>query len=208
MRPCVYGCNSAGVKVRSSTRPEHPFGGFRRCSPIFPGLRGQHACWPWNPFPCRSKNMRNFLIGLGLGVAAGTMIAPSSGDETRERLRRKTEEILDGVRGRANQLRQRAGMLGDVVQSIRSPQRGAENERSSRSEAAASRAEEPESGSGTRLNTISREALLEVYGIGPVLADKIIQNRPYGRAHEVVERGILPQSTFENLRQALGRKSA
>jgi competence protein ComEA len=152
--------------------------------------------------------MRNFLIGLGLGVAAGTMIAPSSGDETRERLRKKTEEILDGVRGRANQIRHRAGMLGDVVQSIRRPTRGAENERGSRSEAGASRAEEPESGSGTRLNTISREELLEVYGIGPVLADKIIQNRPYGRAHEVVERGILPQSTFENLREALGKKSA
>ena len=150
--------------------------------------------------------MRNFLIGLGMGVVAGSMIAPASGDETRARIRGKAEEILDGARGRANWIRQNAGMLGDVVQSLRKPSRRTQSDSGSR--ARESSAEERESGRGTRLNTISREELLQVYGIGPVLADKILQNRPYSRPEEVVERGILPQSTFEKLRETLGRKSA
>ena len=157
--------------------------------------------------------MRNFLIGLGMGVVAGSMIAPASGDETRARIRGKAEEILDGARGRANWIRQNAGMLGDVVESLRKPSRRTESDSGSRAEERGSRAressaEEPESGWTTRLNTISREELLQVYGIGPVLADKILQNRPYSRPEEVVERGILPQSTFEKLRETLGRKSA
>jgi gas vesicle protein len=157
--------------------------------------------------------MRNFLIGLGMGVVAGSMIAPASGDETRARIRGKAEEILDGARGRANWIRQNVGMLGDAVQNLRKPSRRAQSETGSSTEERGSRAREssagePESGWATRLNTISREELLQVYGIGPVLADKILQNRPYKRPEEVVERGILPQSTFENLRETLGRKSA
>src|SRR5690348_4504167 len=49
------------------------------------------------------------------------------------------------------------------------------------------------------LNTVTREQLLSVYGIGPVLADRIIQSRPYAYSREVVERGIIPDSAFENL---------
>jgi gas vesicle protein len=149
--------------------------------------------------PCRSNEMKNFLIGLGVGIAAGTMIAPARGEETREQLRGRAQDILHRVRGRADRAWQRAAMAGDVVRSVRGP-------RSERRERAGER--EERDGSVTRLNSISREELLEVYGIGPVLADKIIQNRPYNRADEVVERGILPQSTFEKLREALGRRSA
>lgn len=143
--------------------------------------------------------MRSFLIGLGLGIAAGTMIAPARGDETRDRVRERAEEILGRVRARANRAWQRAAMAGDVVQKMRTPARRPRRESAGREE---------RDGSATRLNSISREELMQVYGIGPVLADKIIQNRPYNRAAEVVERGILPQSTFESLREALRRMSA
>ncbi|HZU44684.1 MAG TPA: hypothetical protein VE994_18545 [Terriglobales bacterium] len=144
--------------------------------------------------------MRNFLIGLGLGIAAGTMIAPASGDESRARVRGRAQQIFHRVRRRVNRGWQKAAMAGDVVRSIRSRSRTERRD--------ANAGDDRETGSATRLNTISREELLEIYGIGPVLADKIIQNRPYNRAEEVVERGILPQSTFGNLREALGRKSA
>lgn len=144
--------------------------------------------------------MRKFLIGFGVGLAAGTMIAPARGEQTREQLRGRAQDILRRVRGRADRAWQRAAMAGDVARSMRGPRRP------KRSENAGWR--EERDNSGTRLNSISREELLEVYGIGPVLADKIIQNRPYSRADEVVERGILPQSTFEKLREALGRRSA
>ena len=142
--------------------------------------------------------MRSFLIGLGLGIAAGTMIAPAKGDETRDRVRERADEILGRVRARANRAWQRAAMAGDVVRSMRTPARSQRRESIQR---------EDRDDSATRLNSISREELLQVYGIGPVLADKIIQNRPYTRAAEVVERGILPQSTFESLRAALGKSA-
>jgi DNA uptake protein ComE-like DNA-binding protein len=53
------------------------------------------------------------------------------------------------------------------------------------------------------LNTATRQQLLSVYGIGPVLADRIIQNRPYAAAYDVVEKGIIPESIFVQLRKQL-----
>jgi gas vesicle protein len=58
------------------------------------------------------------------------------------------------------------------------------------------------------LNTATREALIVVHGIGEVLADRIMENRPYQKAYEVVEKGILPESTFLQLRRELLEKSA
>jgi DNA uptake protein ComE-like DNA-binding protein len=55
----------------------------------------------------------------------------------------------------------------------------------------------------TRLNTATREQLLSVYGIGPVLADRIIAGRPYSSTRDVVDRGIITESIFANLQQEL-----
>jgi DNA uptake protein ComE-like DNA-binding protein len=51
------------------------------------------------------------------------------------------------------------------------------------------------------LNSISRDELQAVYGIGPVIADRIIRGRPYRHDREVVERGILSDSVFAQLRR-------
>lgn len=62
----------------------------------------------------------------------------------------------------------------------------------------------PAAGSGAEvLNSATRQQLLSVYGIGPVLADRIIQNRPYAAAYDVVEKGIIPESIFVQLRKQL-----
>src|SRR5207248_1108674 len=59
------------------------------------------------------------------------------------------------------------------------------------------------------INTVSREELVTVNGIGFALADKIISNRPYSSRQELVQRGILPQSTFDQLeRELLAKRSA
>ena len=44
-----------------------------------------------------------FLLGLGLGVAAGVLLAPKSGAETRELIRSKAEESGDYLRSRADE---------------------------------------------------------------------------------------------------------
>jgi hypothetical protein len=40
---------------------------------------------------------------------------------------------------------------------------------------------------------------MNVSGIGPVLADRIISGRPYSSRRDLIERGIVSQSTFEEL---------
>lgn len=39
-----------------------------------------------------------FLIGMGLGIALGLLIAPARGEETRERLMREAEDLAQAPR--------------------------------------------------------------------------------------------------------------
>jgi gas vesicle protein len=49
-----------------------------------------------------------FFLGLGLGVAAGVLFAPKSGEETRAFLRSKADEGADYVKRASNDLRDNA----------------------------------------------------------------------------------------------------
>lgn len=50
--------------------------------------------------------MTKFLVGLGLGVTLGVLVAPASGEETRRQLRDKAEDFRDEK-------------LGNVIQKSR-----------------------------------------------------------------------------------------
>src|SRR5579859_435414 len=47
-----------------------------------------------------------FIVGLGVGVAVGLLIAPRSGEETRKILRSKAEEGADFVKTKADESRE------------------------------------------------------------------------------------------------------
>jgi gas vesicle protein len=58
-----------------------------------------------------------FFLGLGLGVAAGLLLAPKSGEETRHLIRDKAVEGKDYLRRRSDELRESAS---DYVERGRS----------------------------------------------------------------------------------------
>ena len=47
------------------------------------------------------RNIVSFAAGIGVGVAAGLLLAPSSGAELRSSISDKVQNISDKVRGRA-----------------------------------------------------------------------------------------------------------
>ena len=148
--------------------------------------------------------MKAFLAGLGLGLAA-SVLAPKR------------------LSNRSRQSRGESSQPGDVHAPIRrislaasrpEPSHKRTTPEAVRAPAAAHsqpRAEEPSKPAPARpagtpeyvLNSATRQQLLSVYGIGPVLADRIIQNRPYAAAYDVVEKGIIPESIFAQLKKQL-----
>ena len=55
-------------------------------------------------YPNEGRVLRNFMsfaAGVGVGVAAGMLLAPSSGQELRESISDRVQSIGDKVRGRA-----------------------------------------------------------------------------------------------------------
>lgn len=47
------------------------------------------------------RNVMSFAAGIGVGVAAGVLLAPSSGAELRNTISDKVHDISDKVRGRS-----------------------------------------------------------------------------------------------------------
>ena len=55
-----------------------------------------------------SNNISYFFLGLGVGVAAGLLFAPQSGEETRVMLKNRAEEGRDVLKRRSEELRDTA----------------------------------------------------------------------------------------------------
>lgn len=151
--------------------------------------------------------MKAFFVGLGTGYAIGTLWAPKPGREARQDLKRKAgelrdkagqqvsrlKEVVDDRRPLLRQFKQEAQPYVDQAQKV---VRDVAEQLKQTAQSVASRA-----GSGplTMLNTASRADLKSVYGIGPVLADKIVKGRPYTSERDVIDRNIIPESTLKEL---------
>ena len=148
--------------------------------------------------------MRKLLAGLALAVGAA-MVLQKSWTGTQRQVTRPPGEPKNGHAGKPRP--------GPTVLRPQAPeQRGRRTENTIPPDSKAGHQEPPlqagsktpAAGSGAEmLNTATRQQLLSVYGIGPVLADRIMQNRPYAAAYEVVEKGIIPESIFVQLRKQL-----
>ncbi len=55
-------------------------------------------------------------------------------------------------------------------------------------------------GSSIDLNQCSREDLLRVPGLSEMLADRIIDNRPYRHRLDLVARMVVPSGVYQNIR--------
>ena len=62
--------------------------------------------------------MGNFLLGLGIGITAGVLLAPSSGSETRKYLADKAAEGSDYMAEQGRQLKESASDLYDRGRNI------------------------------------------------------------------------------------------
>lgn len=69
------------------------------------------------------KRLSYFFLGLGLGVAAGMLLAPKSGEETREFLKQKADEGADYLKRRGDDLRESANEYVDRGRTVLSRQR-------------------------------------------------------------------------------------
>jgi len=50
------------------------------------------------------------------------------------------------------------------------------------------------------INSATRDQLMTLKGIGPAYADKIIKNRPYSRKDDLVKNRVLPQATYNGIK--------
>jgi competence protein ComEA len=148
--------------------------------------------------------MKAFLTGLGIGVGLGVLFAPDSGEATRKKVGHRISDWSESLSRPAENLKKATRGVGDRVSET------APKASETSSDLPLKKSVDGESASSDideLINTAGRQELMNVKGIGAVLADKIISGRPYSSRRDLLERGILPQSTFDELERELDRQS-
>jgi gas vesicle protein len=69
------------------------------------------------------NGLSSFLLGLGVGVGIGMLLAPKSGQETREYLKGKAGESSDFLKQRSGEMRQTASEWVDKSKEALSRQK-------------------------------------------------------------------------------------
>lgn len=70
----------------------------------------------------QTSGLSYFIVGLGVGVAVGMLMAPRSGEETRQILRSKADESADYLKNKADEskdyMRRRGSELRDSASDL------------------------------------------------------------------------------------------
>jgi len=160
-----------------------------------------------------------FFAGLGTGAALGMLLAPKSGSELRgdiqefardsyEQGRERLQPVIDQAREKVepmvNQARERVEpVVNEVRQRIDTLTTQASSVADRVVDQASDLKERVMNGSLLSIiNEWSHDRLIAIDGIGPVLAQKIIQHRPYSSEQDLIDLKALPPSAIENLRKA------
>jgi gas vesicle protein len=146
--------------------------------------------------------MKSFFAGLGIGAVLGVLFAPSRGEVTRQTVRECVMRLLDDFGPWV-------GKAKGVIQETKAPHSRGPNGESTKSDCPPKKDQAREirpSVTSDLINTLSREELLNVNGVGSTLADKIISSRPYSSRQELVQRGISSQNTLEELERELSNR--
>jgi DNA uptake protein ComE-like DNA-binding protein len=129
------------------------------------------------------------VIALAIGLAVGCTTKDSKNDqEIRQQAAQTTAEVKQGAKQAGEQIKEGATVAERKIDDVAAGVKDGLKAPSPAGTADATGAVDINSATETRLTTLP--------GVGPAEARKIIRNRPYDRAHELVTKGVMDEDEF------------
>ena len=124
-------------------------------------------------------------------------------DQARQKLEPVVNQVREKVEPAMNEAREKAQpMIDNIRESVDSVMAQGSSVRDRVADESANSLSGANGDLLTILNEWPHERLIEIDGIGPVLATRIIQHRPYRSEQELIDSKELPPSAIESLRKA------
>jgi DNA uptake protein ComE-like DNA-binding protein len=134
----------------------------------------------------RMRNTIAFQVLLVIALVAGCTAKSQPDDQqVRKEAAQTTAEVKQGAKQAGEQIKQGAATaertLDDVAAGVKD---GLKNS-------------PPDDATGAvDINSATKARLMTLPGVGASEAEKIIRNRPYDRAHDLVKKGVMDEDAF------------
>jgi DNA uptake protein ComE-like DNA-binding protein len=137
----------------------------------------------------RIRHIIGFLALLVFGLIPGCTAKGTPDDQrVRKEAAQTTAEVKQGAKQAGEQIKQGAATaertLDDVAAGVKD---GLKNS-------------PPDDATGAvDINSATKARLMTLPGVGASEAEKIIRNRPYDRAHDLVKKGVMDEDAFTKI---------
>jgi DNA uptake protein ComE-like DNA-binding protein len=134
----------------------------------------------------RMRRMIGFHAVLVLTLVAGCTAKGTPDDQqVRKEAAQTTAEVKQGAKQAGEQIKQGAATaertLNDVAAGVKDGLKNSPSE---------------DATGAVDINSATKARLMTLPGVGASEADKIIRNRPYDRAHDLVKKGVMDDDAF------------
>lgn len=135
------------------------------------------------PIRWRAGLQALLAIGLMVGCAANS---PQNDQQVGQQAAQATAQVKQGAKQAGEQIKAGAAVAARKINDVAAGVKDGLN----------SPAPTGDSTSVVDINSATEADLITLPGVGAREADKIIRNRPYNRAHDLVKKGVLSETEF------------
>ena len=127
------------------------------------------------------------MFAVTLVVGCNGRNSPND-QQVRQQAAQATSEVKQGAKQAGKDIKQGAAVAEQTIDNVAAGVKDGLKSSSS-----------PDATAAVDINAATEEQLTTLQGVGPSVANRVIQNRPYDHGEDLVKKGVMDQETFNRI---------